>query len=648
MIRGSLKEIKQNMDMVELPLITVAVTVYNIKDYLERSVGSVCSQTYTNLEILLVDDGSTDGSSEVCDDYAKKDSRIHVIHKKNGGPSEARNIAIEQAKGEYIAFVDGDDWIDGDMYENMYFAMKNGQADLAVCSYKQVSVNHIADPTDDTILYFDKDEALESFIKEEESVQIQNAAWNKLFKKELLDDLRFPVGKLYEEIVFTTKLLHKAEKVVYLNQGYYNYVVDRVGSIMNAGVNSRIFTDQIPLYYEKRKYLQSIGREDLKNIHNFFFYKRLLQHYLELQKNKPDNYQKFCKNITQIIKKEAGEIKAAYETDISTSNDIRKMQIFQFSPKGYYYFTLLNEKYMIPQKQIRNAKDEPLVVIQLSGGMGNQMFQYALYLQLKALGKNVKIDDKTEYVGRSNARPIRLSVFDAKYAVPSETEMLCLTDSYLDIVSKIRRKLTGRKTAEYLEKSPVFDQTVLEKDRVYLAGCWQSEKYFAGVKEEVRKAFTFKNITLSEKMKEYEEQMRKTNSVSLHIRRGDYLEVDEVYGGICTEEYYDNAMKQMEEWHPDCHFFVFTNDVPWVKEHYKSENLTIVEGNDEDAGYIDMYLMTKCKHYILANSSFSWWGCYLGSFPEKKVIAPDKWFNGRDCRDIYTEEMKQNNGLLHT
>ena len=570
----------------------------------------------------------------------KKDSRIRAIHKKNGGPSEARNLAIEQARGEYIAFVDGDDWIEPDMYENMYLAMKKANAKLAVCAYKEVSVNHVQDPTNDTVIYFEKDEALESFIKEEEDVLIQNAAWNKLFKRELLKELRFPVGKLYEEIVFTTKLLHEADRVVYLNQGYYNYVVDRVGSIMNAGVNSRIFTDQIPLYYEKRNYLESIGREDFVKIHNFYFYKRLLLHYLELQKNKPKNYKKFCKQIQDIIKKETAYIPGAYETQISSKNDALKMKIFRCSPKGYYYFTLLNEKYIIPQKQIRNAQSEPLVVIQLSGGMGNQMFQYALYLQLKALGKHVKIDDKTEYEGRDNARPIRLSVFDAKYTTPNEIEMKCLTDSFLDFVSKIRRKLTGRKTAEYVEKSQLFDSEVWKKDRAYLVGCWQSEKYFYDIREEVKKAFTFRNITLSSKMQEYERKMQETNSVSLHIRRGDYLTVSDVYGGICTPEYYEKAMKQMEEWHPDCHFFVFTNDVKWVKENYHQKNLTIVEGNDEDAGYIDLYLMTRCKHYILANSSFSWWGCYLSASKDKKVIAPKQWFQGRDCKDVYTEEMK--------
>ena len=639
MIRGSLADIEQNIEKTELPLITVAVTVYNIKDYLKRSIESVCNQTYHNLEILLVDDGSTDESGKICDDYAKKDERIRVIHKENGGPSEARNYAIEQAKGEYIAFVDGDDWIDPDMYENMYLALKKGEADLAVCSYKQVSAKHIEDPTTEEILYFEQDEALESFIREEENVRIQNAAWNKLFKKELLKEQRFPVGKLYEEIVFTTKLLHMAKRVVYLNQGYYNYVVDRVGSIMNVGVNKRIFTDQIPLYYEKRKYLQSIDRKDLVDIHNYFFYKRLLLHYQELKATKVEDYKQYCKQIVDIIREEKEYISDAFASTVGSKNEMLKMKLFQINPKVYEIFIRVNEQYLLPYKVLKASQKEPLIVIQLSGGMGNQMFQYALYLQLKALGRNVKIDDKTEYQG-SNVRPIRLSVFDAKYAIPSEAEMTALTDSYMDIVSRIRRKLTGRQTAAYVENSPLFDAKVLEKERAYFIGCWQSEKYFKDIKEEVRKAFTFRNIKLYPKMKEYEEKMQNTNSVSLHIRRGDYLQVSEVYGGICTEEYYAKAMKQMEEDITDCHFFVFTNDVAWVKEHYQQENVTIVEGNDEDTGYIDMYLMTQCKHYILANSSFSWWGCYLNPSKEKKVIAPSQWFNGRDCRDIYTDEMK--------
>ena len=408
MKKGSIKDLeeqKKKEKINELPLITVAVTVYNIRDYLKRSIESVIEQSYKNLEILLVDDGSVDGSGQICDDYEKKDSRIRVIHTENGGPSKARNIAIERAKGEYLAFVDGDDWIDSKMYENMYLAIKKSSAQLAICSYKQITKEGIEDPSDEGILYFEKEEALESFIREEEEVCIQNAAWNKLFHRSLLKDLRFPVGKLYEEILFTTKLLYEAESVVYLNQAYYNYVTDRSGSIMNGGTGKRIFTDQIPLYMEKRVFLEEIGRKDLAQIHNYYFYKRLLQHYTYLEEFKPKDYKEYQKKICTILKEEKTLVGEVLKNEFCSKKEGFKIKLFQKNPKGYLLFMKINETYVIPQKQVLLSQKEPLVVIQLSGGMGNQMFQYALYLQLKMLGRNVKIDDKTETILPSASLP---------------------------------------------------------------------------------------------------------------------------------------------------------------------------------------------------------------------------------------------------
>lgn len=616
--------------------ISVIVSIYNVENYVEKSIRSIQNQTYKNLEIILVDDGATDNSGKICDEYARKDSRIKVIHKKNGGLSSARNEGIKVATGEYIAFVDGDDWIDETMYEDMLRAMQTYDTDIAICNYKEISKKGIRDTSSEDITVFEGRETLKVFVEEDEAYQIQNAAWNKLYKRSLMGELRFPEGKLFEDIVYTTKLLAGSKKAVYVDKAYYNYIFDRSDSIMNSKKVERLLTDQVPAYKEKGEFLLSIGEKELFLTHQFFFYKRMLLHYKEAKEKKPERYQKFLKDIRKVICDKP--VWEAFEG--RSKGEWLRMKLFTISPMLYDTFTYLNENYILPNKMVKVSQNEPLVVIQLSGGMGNQMFQYALYLQLKVLGKNVKIDDITEYEGR-NARPIRLSVFDANYEVPTETQMKCLTDSYLDLASKIRRKLTGRKTAEYMEKSQLFDSKVLEMDRAYLVGWWQSEKYFKDIKEDVRKAFTFKHIELSEKMQTYQNAMKNTNSVSVHIRRGDYLQVDEVYGGICTEEYYEKAMEQMQKEILNCQFFIFTNDIPWVKEHMSGENVTVVEGNDEDAGYIDMYLMTCCKHYILANSSFSWWGCYLNPSKEKKVIAPKIWANGRDCRDIYTEEMKK-------
>ena len=156
----------------------------------------------------------------------------------------------------------------------------------------------------------------------------------------------------------------------------------------------------------------------------------------------------------------------------------------------------------------------------------------------------------------------------------------------------------------------------------------------------MREAFRFPLKKLTRENESYLEAILHKESVGVHIRRGDYLEADELYGGICTDEYYRKAMEEMKRQAPGCHFFLFTNDVPWARRNMAGEGVTIVEGNEEAPGSMDMFLMSRCKHNIIANSSFSWWAAWLNENPEKRIIAPARWVNGRDMPDIYTSQMQ--------
>ena len=247
--------------------LSVIVSIYNIEQYLPRAIASVCGQTYKNLEIILVNDGSTDGSGQICDERAVTDTRIKVIHKKNGGLSSARNAGIEAATGEYIAFLDGDDWIDASMYEDMLQLLLDNRAELAICSYKKISRSGVEDTSTGKVTLWEGREALEVFLEEKEEYQIQNAAWNKLYTRRLLGNLRFPEGKLYEDIVYTTRLLAASTRTVYVDCAYYNYVIDRSDSIMNSNRLERLLTDQIPAYEEKGRFLKEIGEEELYRTH---------------------------------------------------------------------------------------------------------------------------------------------------------------------------------------------------------------------------------------------------------------------------------------------------------------------------------------------------------------------------------------------
>lgn len=292
-----------------------------------------------------------------------------------------------------------------------------------------------------------------------------------------------------------------------------------------------------------------------------------------------------------------------------------------------------------------------MIIIRMTGGLGNQMFQYALYLKLRAMGKEVKMDDFTEYEGRE-ARPLSLWAFGIEYDRASREELCRMTDGFMDPVSRIRRKLFGRKSLEYMEKDCNFDPEILNRDPAYLTGYFQSEKYFADIEEKVRRAFCFSEriwegipSQLLERIRSYEQQIKTAMAVSVHIRRGDYLQNEEAYGGICTEQYYKTAIEYVRKRQQDASFFVFTNDPDyageWILKNFgqEKERFVLIEGTQEENGYLDLYLMSLCRHHILANSSFSWWGAYLNPSREKMVIVPHKWFGNQECRDIYMENM---------
>lgn len=331
-------------------LISVIVAAYNIADYIERGINSIRSQTYQNLEIIVVDDGSTDTTGDICDRLAMKDARVQVIHKENGGPAQARNVGIARAKGSYIGFVDGDDWIDPDMYEKMLGALKEQEADIAICRYRQVHKTYTEDLSVDRAVVFEEQEALQYYVQETKEYAIQNAAWNKLYKREILTGIAFPSGKWYEDIMFATMALARAGRCVYLDTAYYNYIIDREGSIMNTQINPRTFTDQIPAYYEKTKFLIKLGRQDLADVHDYFFYKRLLLFYDRLQKTDVPDKDQYLEQIKQIIRDNSEHYEKVYACPVADPRDYAKIKLFLKSPARYERKMQFEEQIVIPLK----------------------------------------------------------------------------------------------------------------------------------------------------------------------------------------------------------------------------------------------------------------------------------------------------------
>ena len=247
---------------MDCPLISVIVPVYKTEAYLERCVNSIRNQTYTNLEIILVDDGSPDRCGEMCDVFALEDSRIRVFHKENGGQSSARNLALDHMNGEFVGFVDSDDWIEPGMYQQLYNLMMNNDAQIAACGLQM-------DFPDGRIRYFNTayprvtDEELFSAMDALREVtyaqKITNSPCDKLFKRYVFDGIRMSEGKVYEDFEMMPFCLERAERIVYMPTPLYHYTMTAESTTRGIMKESYFQEGEISkerLHYYQEKYPQ--------------------------------------------------------------------------------------------------------------------------------------------------------------------------------------------------------------------------------------------------------------------------------------------------------------------------------------------------------------------------------------------------------
>lgn len=244
-------------------LISVIIPVYKVEDYLSRCVSSILGQTYRNLEIILVDDGSPDRCGEMCDDFAKMDDRIKVIHKNNGGLSDARNAGIEIAKGEYLTFLDSDDWVHREYIERLYQLLITSKSDIAVCNFIRTSnENIVVEPSKVEIYEFSNIEALEH-LTGKFYVQLV-VSWGKIYHKDLFKEIRYPLGKIHEDEYVAHQLLYKARKIVFTTEQML-YYWQRDDSIMGTGFNLRNRLHVLQAYHERAQFFEEIGRSKLRD-----------------------------------------------------------------------------------------------------------------------------------------------------------------------------------------------------------------------------------------------------------------------------------------------------------------------------------------------------------------------------------------------
>ena len=271
-----------------------------------------------------------------------------------------------------------------------------------------------------------------------------------------------------------------------------------------------------------------------------------------------------------------------------------------------------------------------MVVVNLTGQLGNQMFQYTVGRKNQLLCRIVKYD-----LSNYKVYPNYWGLYHFNLDVPVATveDVLKLKDERRTYPDRIRRKLFGRNphvVSEIGRSRYDYEPSVFQYKNVFIDGYWQSGRYFIDIEDTIRRDFRFP-LSDNPRNLELTEQMQKEMSVSIHVRRGDYL------GGfpVMDMQYYNPAVDYFRTKYRLVHFYVFSKDMDWCRNNLKGDDISYVDWNIGKESIFDMYLMTQCKHNIIANSSFSWWGAWLNQYDGREVIAPKLWFYHTQTPDIY-------------
>ncbi|MBQ7430031.1 glycosyltransferase family 2 protein [Butyrivibrio sp.] len=341
--------------------LSVIVTAYNLEKYISRCLDSLIRQTYKNLEIIVSDNGSTDSTGRICDEYASRDARIKVIHMEKNGAGGGRNAGLDAATGDFIAFTDGDDFIDPYMMEKMMSAIVTFNADMAVCRYRQLGIDedYVEKSYENgMVCVLDNYEMLRAYCEEDERLVIQNALWNKVLKREYLEGIRMWENRKYEDVAFSLKMIKDVGKTVYIDTPMYNYIIDRSDSGTNDQNYKTLVRDQFEGYREKDKIFKDMGKEDLMYIHQYFTCKKMLVLYTEAKKAADEGSKEFMKEVKNRIVEYGTNAAGIYSCPVADKHHVLRMKLFLISPVLYNIFTEINNTVVLPLKmKIKNMRD---------------------------------------------------------------------------------------------------------------------------------------------------------------------------------------------------------------------------------------------------------------------------------------------------
>ena len=588
--------------MNTMPEISVIVPVYRVENYLERCLNSLLAQTFTDFEVICVNDGSPDSCNQILENYQKKDSRIRVLTQENAGLSSARNTGLAAAKGKFIYFLDSDDAVHPQLLEICHGIADMTGSDLVSFNYTKIGEIGMPDlPVYEPSKIRCKVTKKPLFLRKKRGKwRISVNVWTKFYRADLIRDMRFIPGILFEDYPFTYQVLAQHPKTAVIREPLYFYTQNQ-NSISHKPVSQRTITSyHRGLLGVVDSFEKAIGRER-KFVRKTIF-PTVLKHQWHLIQQCTDNE----------LKQELRRLFALELCDLKARGWLKWMDNRL-------------DRYMAYHWLMRRYSRK---IVRIMGGVGNQMFQYAFGNSLMG---NVLFD--TSFFKKESV-PKRVFELN-QWRIPAE-KMVCITLPKSKKIRALMRFLTLLPRVRKEKTENVWDERLLQYKTGYFDGYFQTEQYFQSNRDWLLKAFVPKDES-SPVCQAIINQIRSVNAVSLHVRRGDYLKLQNTLG-LGSLEYYRRAVTYIADHAPDPYFFIFSDDLDWCRQNLDIPYPCIYVDKAWDSDIWDIYLMRLCRHNIIANSSFSWWGAWLNENPNKIVIAPKTWTKDNRPTDILPDD----------
>ncbi len=591
------------------PLISIIVPIFNSALFVERCVNSLLFQSYSNLEIILLDGGSIDGSLHIIERLAAADSRIQLIT-QSGSIAKARNIGLSLAKGEFITFVDSDDFVDSDYVFSLYRALIENDTAFSACDYS-------SDLYDFGL--GDKDRARIVTLSPNAFCDLQNISrdlffvvvWGKLFRAALFKKICFDETRTYGEDYDFLLRLYSGHTVTYSRIDAKLYYYDKVRN--SASRDALLAINSLERDYSRLEHVK--GRHVQKELAQYIFNKGWTAFRRTPKKTHNGTQRKLFSHFLK--------------SHFSQLNFISKVKAILFLLK---LDCLHNEQRTITHVMV--------------GNLGNQLFQYAfLYSMLRTYSL-----DKI-YIYFIDSFGDCLASFNANYGVIS---------SYLSIKANMVAKIKFVRLLKKIGKLALYTEAETEafiqpiackqaKKGILLAhrefvdfevkgppfishGYFEDPRYFEPYREDLKILFTPKKPVLSKNLP-FISLIRETNSFCVSIRRGDFLDAKLSNLNVCDVKYFSNAIQVIKQRVEKPVFFFFSDDISWCKNnvfHMLNDHDNFYFESGDDAGYEKLRLMYSCKHFVISNSTFSWWAQYLSRNEAKIVVAPKSWRKNED------------------